>query len=101
MKLTPHTLYKILLENFGQQDWWPIDKEYHKKHGSDPRFEVIAGAILTQNTAWSNVEKALVNLKSKNMLEIKKISDIDTEILKRLIKPSGFFNQKARCCHCK
>lgn len=96
MKLTPHILYKILLEEYGQQNWWPMDKEYHEKHGSDPRFEIIVGAILTQNTAWSNVEKALTNLKSKNMLDIKKISDIDTEILKELIKPSGFFNQKAR-----
>ena len=96
MKLTPHTVYKILLEEFGQQNWWPIDKGHHKKHGSDQRFEVIVGAILTQNTAWSNVEKALVNLKSKNMLEIKKISDIEIVTLQNLIKPSGFFNQKSR-----
>lgn len=96
MKLTPHVLYKILLEEYGKQNWWPMDKEYHKKHGSDQRFEIIVGAILTQNTAWSNVEKALINLKLKNMLDIKKISNIDMEILQNLIKPSGFFNQKAR-----
>ena len=96
MKLNPHILYKIILEEYGKQNWWPMDKKYHKKHGSDPRFEIIVGAILTQNTAWSNVEKALTNLKSKNMLDIKKISDVDTEFLKELIKPSGFFNQKAR-----
>lgn len=96
MKLTPQTLYKILFEEFGQQNWWPMDKDYHKKHGSDPRFEIIVGAILTQNTAWSNVEKALVGLKSKNMLEIKKISDIEIVTLQNLIKPSGFFNQKGQ-----
>ena len=96
MKLTPQTLYKELLENFGQQNWWPMDKGYHKKHGSDPRFEVIIGAILTQNTAWSNVEKALANLKSKDVLDIEKISNIDMNFLQELIKPSGFFNQKAR-----
>jgi len=96
MKLTPYTLYKILLENFGNQSWWPIDKNYHEKHGSDPRFEIMVGAILTQNTAWSNVEKALISLKSKDTLDIKKISEIDVKSLQNMIKPSGFFNQKAK-----
>jgi len=91
----PYILYKILLERFDNQNWWPMDIKYHEKNKSDQRFEIIIGAILTQNTAWSNVEKALDNLKSKNMLEIKKISDADINILKNLIKPSGFFNQKA------
>ena len=95
MKQNPYNLYRILLEKFGGQNWWPMDKQYHKKNKSDPRFEIIIGAILTQNTAWSNVEKALNNLKSKNMLDIKKISDVDLRLLKKLIKPSGFFNQKA------
>lgn len=96
MKLTPYTLYKILLENFGNQNWWPMDKNYHEKHGSDPRFEIMVGAILTQNTAWSNVEKALISLKSKNTLDIKKISEIDIKSLQNMVKPSGFFNQKAK-----
>lgn len=96
MNLTPSKLYNILLEEFGKQNWWPMDKEYHKKHRSDPRFEVIVGAILTQNTAWSNVEKAIINLKSNNILEIKKIMDSDIENLQNMIKPSGFFNQKAQ-----
>ena len=72
MKQNSYDLYKILTKQFGHQNWWPIDKQYHKKNKSDPRFEIIIGAILTQNTAWSNVEKALDNLKSKNMLNIKK-----------------------------
>ena len=95
MKLTPQTLYQMLLEEFGRRNWWPIDKNYHKKHRTDPRFEIIVGAVLTQNTAWSNVEKALTNLKTKQMLDIKKISEIDIKKLKNMIKPSGFFNQKA------
>lgn len=85
----------MLLEEFGYQNWWPIDKNYHEKHRTDPRFEIIVGTILTQNTAWPNVEKALTNLKTKNMLDIKKISEIDRESLQNMIKPSGFFNQKA------
>lgn len=95
MKLKPHTLYRMLLEEFGCRNWWPIDKNYHKKHRTDPRFEIIVGAVLTQNTAWPNVEKALANLKTKNMLDIKEISEIDIESLQNMIKPSGFFNQKA------
>ena len=96
MKLTLDTLYKLLLERFGNLNWWPIDKNYHEKNGSDLRFEIIVGALLTQNTAWSNVEKALANLKSKNMLDLKKMVNIDIVNLQNMIKPSGFFNQKAK-----
>ena len=96
MKLKPENLYEMLLEKFEKQNWWPNDKKYHKKNNSDPRFEIIIGAILTQNTAWTNVEKALSNLKQENLIEIKKITEIKEETLKKLIKPSGFFNQKAQ-----
>jgi len=96
MNITPQLLYNILLEHFGKLNWWPTDINYHKKIGSDPRFEVIVGAILTQNAAWSNVEKALINLKNKKLVDIKKISKIDIKILKEMIKPTGFFNQKAK-----
>lgn len=96
MNMTPQNLYKVLLNEFGNLSWWPMDKGYHEKNNSDPRFEIIIGAILTQNTAWSNVEKALINLKEREMLNIKKISDVKLEELQKLIKPSGFFNQKAK-----
>jgi len=96
MKIDPNKLYEILLKEFGDLNWWPMDIEYHKKNVSDPRFEIIVGAILTQNTTWSNVEKALTNLKSKNMLNIKNISNLDTKELQELIRPSGFFKQKAK-----
>jgi len=96
MKITPHKLYEILLKEFGNLNWWPMDKKYHEKNGSDPRFEVIVGAILTQNTAWSNVEKALINLKSQNMLNIENISEVNIKKLQDLIRPSGFFKQKTK-----
>ena len=54
--------YNILKSHFGSQNWWPFDNVYHKINASDPRFEIMIGAILTQNTAWINVEKALYNL---------------------------------------
>jgi endonuclease-3 related protein len=73
-----------------------MDISYHTQHRTDPRFEVIIGAILTQNTAWSNVEKAIHNLKQANMLHISAIVHCDLETLKQCIKPSGFFNQKAK-----
>ena len=96
MKITPASLYLILPKHFGILNWWPTDYDYHKKMGSDPRFEVIVGAILTQNAAWLNVEKALENLKSKKLLDIKIISKIDIKILQKMVKPTGFFNQKAK-----
>jgi endonuclease-3 related protein len=106
MKLNPLNIYEMLHKQFGDLNWWPIDKEYHEKNGSDPRFEVIIGAILTQNTAWSNVEKALINLKSQKMLNIENIVKINQQKLAKLVKPSGFFNQKATrlknmSCHLK
>jgi len=95
MATTPQKLYKELLKNLGKPNWWPVDKKYHDKTGSDPRFEIIVGAILTQNTNWPNVEKALSNLKTQKMIDVKKIAKTDMINLKKLIRPSGFFNQKA------
>jgi len=96
MNITPQKLYDILSKHFGKTNWWPTDYDYHKKTGSDPRFEVIVGAILTQNAAWSNVEKALENLKSERLLDVKKISKIEIGKLKEIIRSTGFFNQKAK-----
>ncbi len=92
--MKPTNLYKILYTKFGKQNWWPADKNYHKKNNSDFRFEIIIGTILTQNTAWSNVEKAIINLKNNNMLNIQYLIDADFDNLADIIRPSGFFNQK-------
>ncbi|MCX6111862.1 MAG: hypothetical protein NTY22_01040 [Proteobacteria bacterium] len=78
-------IYLTLYEHFGWLDWWPADSD----------FEVCVGAILTQNTAWSNVEKAINNLKTKNMMSPGSINSASREDIARLIKPSGYFNQKA------
>ncbi|RLF36076.1 MAG: endonuclease [Thermoplasmata archaeon] len=93
--VTPVTLYFSLLQYFGPQKWWPVDKKYHEKNSTDPRFEIIVGAVLTQNTAWKNVEKALENLRSNNALTITSIAKMDIDRLSDMIKPSGYFNQKA------
>lgn len=85
-------IYKNLLEYFGSQHWWPV----LNKKNIDPRFEIIVGAILTQNTAWTNVEKALKNLSEKKLLDRKNMSEVQEEILEKMIRPAGYFRQKAK-----
>jgi len=79
-------IYKLLYEHFGPQNWWPADSE----------FEVIIGAILTQNTNWKNVEKAIENLKSENCLTPEKINQLQTPELAELIRPAGYYKVKAK-----
>lgn len=79
-------IYRRLLAHFGNQHWWP----------AGTAFEMIVGAILTQNTAWSNVEKAIGNLRDRELLSIESIEQMDLDELALLIRPSGYFNQKAR-----
>jgi endonuclease-3 related protein len=79
------SLYRTLLDHFGPLNWWPADSP----------FEVVIGAILTQNTAWTNVELAIANLKDAQALSPDKLSDFPIDRLEELIRPSGFFRQKA------
>lgn len=88
-------LYYLFLELYGPQGWWPVDVEYHLSRGTDPRDEVIIGAVLTQNTSWKNVEKALENLKREGELSLSFVRWSNEEKLKELIKPAGFYNLKA------
>ena len=78
-------IYRRLRRHFGHRNWWP----------GDSPFEVIIGAVLTQNTAWTNVERAIRNLKSNSGFTAQGIIARDTAELADLIKPSGYFNQKA------
>jgi len=80
-----YALYKKLLASHGPQYWWPAGTSY----------EVIIGAILTQNTSWTNVEKAIHNLKDKGLLHPKKILELNKTQLANLIRSSGYYNQKA------
>ncbi len=89
-------VYEILLKTYGKQNWWPVDEEYHRSKGTDPREEIVIGAILTQNTSWRNVEKALENLKREESLSFKAIRSIELSRLEELIKPSGYYRQKAQ-----
>lgn len=79
-------IYRRLYARFGPQGWWP---------GETP-FEVMVGAILTQNTNWQNVEKAIANLKAARALTAKKLYALPENKLALLIRPSGYYNIKAR-----
>lgn len=78
--------YKLMHAHFGHRHWWP---------GETP-FEVCVGAILTQNTAWTNVERAISNLKAAHALEPGKLFALPESTLAGLIRPAGYFNVKAR-----
>lgn len=93
--MEPLTVYKELLERYGHQHWWPVHRG-KKRPGFDPVFEMCIGGILTQNTSWSNVEKAIEALHKEHILDAKSMTLVRLEKLRRLIKPAGYFNQKAR-----
>ena len=78
------TIFDILCETYGPQFWWPADSA----------FEVIVGAVLTQNTAWHNVTLAMANLRAKGFLSRSALLEARPEEAKALIKPSGFYNVK-------
>ena len=77
--------YLALVERWGPQNWWPAESQ----------LEVIVGAYLTQNTAWINVEKAITNLRKAGVLSVKELRDIGQAELEQLVRPSGYFRQKA------
>lgn len=79
-------IYKTLYKAFGPQYWWP----------GDSPFEIAVGAILTQNTNWGNVERAINNLKAANALSAKAIHKMSHRDLALLIRPAGYFNVKAK-----
>jgi endonuclease III related protein len=78
--------FNSLFTAFGPQHWWP----------GRTQFEIIAGAILTQNTSWANVELAIANLRRAGLLAARAIRKVPVRRLERLIRPSGYFRQKAR-----
>lgn len=109
-------IYDCLLASYGPQGWWPLIElrdaggtnptktgsvqGYHPADYSYPQtrnqqFEIICGALLTQNTSWIQVEKALLNLKQIDSLSSGSILSLDPETLKEAVRPAGYYNQKA------
>jgi endonuclease III related protein len=111
-----HKVFNCLFDSYGPQGWWPLT-ELHETGGKNPtktgsvrgyhpgdytypqtrnqQFEIICGALLTQNTGWIQVEKALFNLRSQNALYPEGILSLNPEVLKEAIKPAGYYNQKS------
>ncbi len=78
-------MFNLMLVQFGPQHWWP----------GDGPFEMMVGAMLTQNTSWTNVEKAINNLKVMNLLTVEAIHEIPVERLADIVRPAGYYNIKA------
>jgi len=104
-----YKIYKELYQLYGPQGWWPLTDlksssnpggyhplDYSYPKTSDQIFEICVGAILTQNTKWSAVQKVLENLKKENLLNPKKILKLNSSKLQNLIKSSGYFSQKSK-----
>lgn len=79
-------IYLKLYDSFGRQHWWP----------ARTKLEIIVGTVLTQNTSWKGVEKAIINLIKNRLLSLKSLSNVDVSKLANLIKPAGYFNLKAK-----
>lgn len=79
-------VYRRLFDAFGPQHWWP----------GDTRFEMMVGAMLTQNTSWRNVERAIGNLRDADLLEPHALYGVPQEELEELIRPAGYFRIKAK-----
>lgn len=80
----PQILFDKLLAAYGPQRWWP----------GDTPFEIMLGAVLTQNTSWKNVEKALTNLRDRDLLDPIKLNELPREEMEELLKPAGYFRLK-------
>ncbi|MBI4149653.1 endonuclease III domain-containing protein [Candidatus Woesearchaeota archaeon] len=107
-------IYHELLQRYGKQGWWPLFacvggnptktgslQGYHPGDYSYPKnerqqFEICAGAILTQNTAWVNAEQALINLRTLRAVTPKSLMTLPDQALKKAVMPAGYFNQKAK-----
>ena len=79
-------IYGRLREAYGPQHWWPADGP----------LEVMVGAVLTQNTNWRSVEKAVANLKGSGLLSVERLHSVPVEEIAQIIRPAGYFNLKAR-----
>src|SRR3989344_6190781 len=99
-------VYNKLYNSYKEQGWWPIISKdnrviYNKtfknrEKTQDEKLQICLGAILTQNTVWKNVEKALINLNKNKLISIKRLDKVLDKKLALLIKPSGYYNQKVK-----
>ncbi|MBN2121665.1 endonuclease [Candidatus Micrarchaeota archaeon] len=94
-------VYEILLEEYGEQGWWPIGGKYNKgfkKRRKTPaeKLEISIGAFLAQNTSWENAQRAVLNLREAGLMDKGKLGKMREGEIASLIKPAGYYNMKAR-----
>ena len=85
MRADPDTIYALLRGRFGFLDWWP----------GETKLEILVGAVLAQQTTWKNVERAVYGLKDAKILSLEKIANADQRKLEQIVRPSGYYRQKA------
>ncbi len=90
MSSTLQTVYDRLFDAFGPQNWWP----------GDTPFEIMVGAVLVQNTAWKNVEKAIRNLAERDLLDPVALNEVAEEELQELVRPAGYYRVKTKRLRC-
>jgi endonuclease III related protein len=92
----PLEVLATLRKAYGDQAaWWPVDRDWHAAQGTDPRFEICVGAILTQNTTWANVERAVANLRDRRLLDPRRLNRAPLAEVAEAIRPAGSYNRKA------
>jgi len=99
-------IFAHLYEHYGPQGWWPVTREgsetpqyiksNYERRSREEQLEIIIGAILTQNTSWKNAEIALMNLNTKNLMNLDVLAAISETNLGEIIRASGYYNQKAK-----
>lgn len=89
--MEPDFVYEKLAEYYGKKKWWQANRDFEPRE-----LEIAVGAILTQNTNWGNVEKALNSMVKEGITDLESILNTETERLEEIIKPSGFYRQKSR-----
>lgn len=91
----PARIYTQLHATYGPQHWWPVQGAV-QRGVHDATFEILVGCILTQNTAWTNVEKAIAALVRRRLLTPQATAAVRIDVLRACIRPAGYFNQKAK-----
>lgn len=92
--LGPHAVLEAIGQGIDGDSWWPVDRAYHEAHGTDPMEEIVLGAVLVQNTAWVQVERALDTLREANACDIKSVAEQSLDQLTQMVRSAGFQQRK-------
>ncbi len=95
------SIYELLLEEYGEQGWWPIGGKYNERFKrraktSSEKLEISIGAFLAQNTSWENAQRAVLNLREAGLIDRGKLGKMREGEIASLIRPAGYYNMKAR-----